>query len=470
MDDLITLEHRVQDFYDRTLLPLATKFHVDLPRAKKAAAGLPSVLFLGNHSSGKSSFINYLIGENLQKTGLAPTDDGFTVVTYGDQRDEYDGPTVATHPDLNLGFLERLGPSFVSRLRLKTFPNDLLKQMNFIDSPGMIDAAHDANSRGYDYSASVRFFAEQADLILFFFDPDKPGTTGETVSMFTKQLRGLEHKLLIIMNKVDLFSNIRDFARTYGTLCWNLSKTINTKDVPHIFNTYLPTLVDESRKTRVDAIPLSDFDTHRDEVIREIKRSPTRRADNIVSDLQTNARRLSMHIRVCQAVGERMWVVKRNIFVLTALVVLLAGGAGYALYAADKADYALGVGGIGLLVAIMLVFGGGFFLKKQRERIKNPEQLDAIFAEVFREDLQRSERADLDNLWQMTKKGVRDTLELIGPDKVPGASATRKQTKQLEEMIEDEVPKLRRDLGEHFSRLRAEEKTKGGLFPWGKKS
>ena len=73
-----------------------------------------------------------------------------------------------------------------------------------VDSPGMIDSPMsrasiyasdrgnpDASgrrrgsdtSRGYDFEGVVRWFAERADVILFFFDPDKPGTTGETLSI-----------------------------------------------------------------------------------------------------------------------------------------------------------------------------------------------------------------------------------------------------------------------------------------------
>ena len=43
----------------------------------------PVVLLLGNHSSGKSSFINYVLGRDVQTTGVAPTDDGFTVIQPG---------------------------------------------------------------------------------------------------------------------------------------------------------------------------------------------------------------------------------------------------------------------------------------------------------------------------------------------------------------------------------------------------
>ena len=100
--------------------------------------------------------------------------------------------------------------------------------MTLVDSPGMIGAAVDSGGRDYDFTAVVRHFAQRADLVLFFFDPDKPGTTGETMSVFTQALDGISHKLLILMNKVDKFANIRDFARAYGALCWNLSKVIQS--------------------------------------------------------------------------------------------------------------------------------------------------------------------------------------------------------------------------------------------------
>lgn len=74
--------------------------------------------------------------------------------------------------------------------------------------------------RGYDFEKVCRWYAERADVILLFFDPDKPGTTGETLSILTNSLVGLENKLHIILNKADQFEKIHDFARAYGSLCW----------------------------------------------------------------------------------------------------------------------------------------------------------------------------------------------------------------------------------------------------------
>ena len=104
----------------------------------------------------------------------------------------------------------------------------------FVDSPGMIDSpevfggnlGNMRNSRGYDFEKVVSWFAARADVILLFFDPEKPGTTGETLSILTNALNRVDNKLYIILNKSDQFEKMHDFARVYGSLCWNLSKVI----------------------------------------------------------------------------------------------------------------------------------------------------------------------------------------------------------------------------------------------------
>merc|ERR1712159_885188 len=127
-----------------------------------------------------------------------------------------------------------------------------------VDSPGMIDSPGQGaqfsltgmadeddsdpltSSRGYDFKGVTRWFAERADVILLFFDPDKPGTTGETNQILTSSLSGLDHKLHIVLNKADQFYRVNDFARAYGSLCWNLSKVIPRKDLPRVYTMCLP--------------------------------------------------------------------------------------------------------------------------------------------------------------------------------------------------------------------------------------
>ena len=125
-----------------------------------------------------------------------------------------------------------------------------MKNFCIVDTPGMIDSPlvkdhfgsgqNTVMDRGYDFEGVCRWYAERADVILLFFDPDKPGTTGETLSILTNSLKGMDYKLHIILNKADQFRKIHDFARAYGSLCWNLSKVIPRKDLPQIYTMCLP--------------------------------------------------------------------------------------------------------------------------------------------------------------------------------------------------------------------------------------
>lgn len=63
------------------------------PQSDRGTA-LPFVLLLGNHSSGKSSFINYVLGRKVQTTGVAPTDDAFTIIAPGPSDRDQDGPAL----------------------------------------------------------------------------------------------------------------------------------------------------------------------------------------------------------------------------------------------------------------------------------------------------------------------------------------------------------------------------------------
>ena len=69
--------------------------------------------------------------------------------------------------------------------------------------------------RGYDFEGVVRWFGERADVILLFFDPDKPGTTGETLSILVNSLGGMDHKLYIVLNKADQVSERSAFWRSF---------------------------------------------------------------------------------------------------------------------------------------------------------------------------------------------------------------------------------------------------------------
>ncbi len=191
--------------------------------------------------------------------------------------------------------------------------------------------------RGYDFEGVVRWYAERSDLILVFFDPDKPGTTGETLSCLVNSLQGFDHKLHLCLNKADKFRHISDFARAYGSLCWNLSKVIPRKDLPQIHTMCLPRQTiarltqDSSRDTLNEGADeqhflsrgLASLDAERRMVEAEIFNAPRRRVDNEVSRLADSVHVVLMHCRIVDETvaiyQEALWSARYKMLAATAL-------------------------------------------------------------------------------------------------------------------------------------------------------
>ena len=51
-----------------------------------------------------------------------------------------------------------------------------------------IDLQASTMDREYDFTGVVEWYADRADVVFLFFDPDKPGTTGETLSTTTSSV------------------------------------------------------------------------------------------------------------------------------------------------------------------------------------------------------------------------------------------------------------------------------------------
>lgn len=429
------MEHfaeRIRGFYNDPLIPLSRQFMFRRPPTVGELQRPPQVLLLGNHSSGKSTFINYLLGTDLQRTGVAPTDDGFTIITHGPVATELDGHAVVSNPNLPYEGLRHFGDALVSHIRLKLRPVDLLHTVTLIDSPGMIDEAKAENGRGFDFPGVIRWFAERADLVVMFFDPDKPGTTGETLQVFRESLGGIDHKLLIVLNKMDQFQNLHDFARAYGALCWNLGKVIPRKDLPMIYNTFVPI----EGKTR-SALQLDDFEKAREDLIDELRSAPTRRMDNQITQMAAFAERLRLHASVLDEAARRYRKLRWQSFTLLTLVTLLA---------------ATGAVLTGLLVGLAAVAGGAalaalvlqfFTLPRAQKRIING--FDEIFTGLHdHEMLMRDHAEDLHAVWKEVRPRAREVAEKRG------LAAFRKMAPSdravLDALIEEDIPGLRSEL------------------------
>ena len=434
----------VQRIYREAVDPLSAKFAFEKRPDEGEIAGAPTVLFLGNHSSGKSTFINYLLAAPVQKTGLAPTDDAFTVLSFGGKEEERDGQAVVSTPTLPYAGLKNFGPEFLSHFKVKSRPVPILREVTLIDSPGMIDSPGEGSGRGFDFAGAVRWFAERADVVLVFFDPEKPGTTGETLQVFMQSLRGMDHKLLIVLNKMDRFESLTDFARAYGALCWNLGKVIPRKDLPHIFTTFIP--VDGVVPSK---LPTQDFVTAREDLVKEIRRAPARRVDNLVTQLEEHGQRLLVHAKVIDEAGRTLRGFRMKLWGMLVVGVLFAALAGAITIWAQRPWWiSATVFGSAALLAYAASFVIGSLVKSEAAHILSG--LTAIFEHLYaRELLVRDRIDDLRALWDKVHPRVKTSLEKMGILSFP--KLTSEERDRLAGALDKEIPELRRKLQRELS-------------------
>lgn len=286
------LQNKIQSKVRAKLSSLFTRYNTDFNDLDSMLKWKPIVLVLGNYSSGKSTFINELIGREVQRTGQAPTDDSFTVITASTTgNDEADVPGSDLVNDARLPFtiFKNFGEQFISHFRMKRVQSSMFEHLAVIDSPGMLDSISEKD-RGYDYATVIKEFARLADLVVLMFDPHKAGTIQETYNTIRNILPEAtgEDRVLFVMSRIDECDNLGDLVRSYGTLCWNLSQMTGRKDIPRIFLTFSPKVV-------VDLSPeLAVWAKEREHLKQEILSAAGLRINHILQNVDKQIQEVRM--------------------------------------------------------------------------------------------------------------------------------------------------------------------------------
>jgi hypothetical protein len=352
---------------------------------------------------------------------------------------EKDGPAIVANKQLPFASLGNIGGDFVNHLRMKMVPDTLLRHVTLVDSPGMIDSTGDG--RGYAFTEVCRWFVERADVVVFFFDPEKPGTTGESLRVFTEALGGVDHKLLLVMNKIDSLRTVSDLSRTFGTLCWNLSKVIATKDMPYVHLSFIPG--HEHSVTR--SFDLKEFDGVRDEIVALIRAAPKKRADNVITDMQVYAENLMLHARVISAARNELWWWRLRVLLL--LAVTIGATAAGAWFGADDLGTRLRL----LLVPVLILFLALIiyprFRRARETELTAPGNLRRTFEQLYVKELMSDEEEYYERTWSHASPGVENVVRKFPLLSFP--SLTAANTKALvgaKDAVQELLEKVQKSL------------------------
>jgi GTPase SAR1 family protein len=291
-----SLQKDLVEMVEQKLTPVAMRYRYSEVPLETTIKWRPVILILGNYSSGKSTLINEYVGAEIQDTGQAPTDDSFTVITYGEDEEdnepgihvveEHDGAYLLSDPEYPFEKLKKYGRRFASHFRLKKVNSPFLKELAIIDTPGMLDSVTERD-RGYNYQEVIGDFARIADLILVLFDPHKAGTVQETYVALRETLPAstFEERILFVLNRIDECESMTDLLQVYGTLCWNLSQMTGRKDIPRIHLTYSSRVSRESEKTDY----LKYLQNQRDELRETLLSAPDFRLDHLAGFVENHS-------------------------------------------------------------------------------------------------------------------------------------------------------------------------------------
>jgi GTPase SAR1 family protein len=294
-----TLIKKLDKLLRSKMTPIYKRYGVSMQDVLTPLMWKPLVLVIGNYSSGKSTFINELLDMPVQRTGQAPTDDCFTILTSpkeGENEEEIPGGTIVHDERLPFAPLVPFGERLFSHLRMKKVKSPVLENFAIIDTPGMLDSVTEKD-RGYDYLGVVGELARLADLIILMFDPHKAGTIKETYQAIRSTLPGStgEDRVLYVMNRIDECDNVPDLVRSYGTLCWNLSQMTGRKDIPRVFLTFA------AREGDVPPQGVESWISERDELKRAVETAPTMRINHVFQEAERGVRELDLQAEALAA-------------------------------------------------------------------------------------------------------------------------------------------------------------------------
>jgi hypothetical protein len=141
----------------------------------------PMVLLVGQYSTGKTSFIKYLLDCDFpgMHVGPEPTTDKFQAIMFGQEDRELPGHALVSDPTTAFHDLEKFGNSFLSRFAGCEVNSEFSRGTTLIDTPGILAGKKQTQDRSYSYEEVVKWFAPRCDIILIMFDANKVDISDE---------------------------------------------------------------------------------------------------------------------------------------------------------------------------------------------------------------------------------------------------------------------------------------------------
>lgn len=251
----------------------------------------PMVLLVGQYSTGKTTFIKYLLESDFPgiRIGPEPTTDSFIAVMHGDRDQVIPGNALIVDPRKQFRTLSSFGNAFLNRFYCSEMQNPVLESITIVDTPGILSGEKQSVARGYDFTEILKWFAERCDRIILLFDAHKLDISDE-FQRGIEVLRDYDDKIRIVLNKADGITT-QQLMRVYGALMWSLGKVINTPEVARVYiGSYWdqPLQIDDNRRL---------FEMEANDLFKDIQSLPKNAALRKLNDFIKRARLAKVGVR-----------------------------------------------------------------------------------------------------------------------------------------------------------------------------
>jgi GTPase SAR1 family protein len=260
----------------------------------------PLVMLVGQYSTGKTTFIEFLLRKAFpgSRIGPEPTTDKFVAVMHGGDERIIPGNALSVDPEKPFSGLNKFGGGFLSKFEASITDSDILENIILVDTPGVLSGEKQRIGRSYDFISVCEWFAEKSDLILLLFDAHKLDISDE-FKRSIEALRGNDDKIRIVLNKADTV-NPQQLMRVYGALMWSLGKVVQT---PEVMRVYISSFWDKEYQNK-DNTKL--FEAEKRDLLEDLLSLPSNSAIRKVNEIVKRARLLRAHALILSHLKNKM--------------------------------------------------------------------------------------------------------------------------------------------------------------------
>lgn len=183
------------------MMPLSSRTSTTLKNLTQSIQEPMKIAIIGQFSSGKSTFLNALLGQEILPSGITPITAKICHIVYGNDYTlelHYKNGNIATKPLYYMNEVSVAENAKIAFYKLYA-PLELLKSMSFLDTPGF-------NSQNQSDTDTTNAVLESVDGIIWLTLIDNVGKQSEK-EIINAHIRRYASKSLCVLNQKDRLKN-----------------------------------------------------------------------------------------------------------------------------------------------------------------------------------------------------------------------------------------------------------------------